>query len=79
MVGFPPYASNFESKNKLKSPATISCFFEFVSNFSNSTNMLFSTSISSFALSELYKLIKMYSESLNHESACDLPYQFVVC
>ena len=50
MVGFPPCASNFESKNELKSPAIINSsnsFFGFVSNFSNSTNLLFSTSICS--------------------------------
>ena len=48
MVGFPPCASNFESKNKLKSPAMINWVFLFVSNISNSTNILFSTSTNSF-------------------------------
>ena len=64
MVGFPPCASNFGSKNKLKSPAIISCFFGFVSSFSNSTNMLLSISICSFSGLALYKLIKVYSKSL---------------
>ena len=64
MVVFPPCASNFKSKNNLKSPGRISCFFGFVSNFCNSTNMLFSTSICSFWVLVLYKLTKMYSESL---------------
>ena len=64
MVGFPSCASKFEWKNKLKCQAIISSFFVFVSNFSNRTNMLFNTSIYSFSVLELYKLIKMYSESL---------------
>ena len=64
MVVFPHCASNFGSKNKLKSPAIISCFFGFVSSFSNSTNMLFSISICSFSGLALYKLIKVYSKSL---------------
>ena len=46
----------------------ISWDFLFISNFSNSTNMLFSTSICSFSVLALYKLIKMYSESLTETS-----------
>ena len=67
-VGFPPCASNFESKNKLKYPAITSCFVRLLSNSSNSSNKLLNTSIYSFSVLALYKFIKMYSESLMEKS-----------
>ena len=64
MVGFPPCASNFELKNKLKSPTITSCFVRLISKPSNSLDKLHNTWICSFSVLALYKFIKMYSESL---------------
>ena len=61
-VGFPPCVSNFELKNKLKSPGITSCFAGHISNSSNSSNKLLNTSICSFSVLALCKFIKMYSE-----------------
>ena len=63
-VGFPPCASNFELKNKLKSPAITSCFVRLISHLVNSSNKLLNTSICSFSVLALCKFIKMYSEWL---------------
>ena len=62
-VGISPCASNFESKNKLKSPAVTSCFAGFILNSSNSSNKMLNTSICSFTVLASYKFIKMYPES----------------
>ena len=63
-VGFPPCASNFELKNKLKSPAITSCFVRLISNSSNSLDKLLNTSTCSFSVLALYKFIKICSELL---------------
>ena len=49
-VGFPPCASNFASKDKLKSPAITSCLVELVLNPSNSSDKMLNTSICTFSL-----------------------------
>ena len=41
IAGFPPLPSNFEFKNKLKSPAKIKLFSKVMSNFSKSEDELF--------------------------------------
>ena len=61
-VRFPLCASNFDSKNKLKSPAITSSFVGFLSNSSNSSNKILNTSICSFLA--LCRFIKIYSQSL---------------
>ena len=78
-VGLPLCNSNFELKNKLKSPAITSCFSGLISNSSNSSNKLLNT-ICSFSVLTLYKFIKMYLESLmeNRELKYDLLYLFLV-
>ena len=67
-VGFPPCASNFELKKKLKSQAITSYFVGLISNSSNSSNRLLKTSNCSFSVLALYKFIKIYLESLMETS-----------
>ena len=78
-VGFPPCPSNFDLKNKLKSQAITSCFVGLISNSSNSSDKLLNTSIYSFSVFALYKLIKMYSESLTETSRIKIRPSLSVC
>ena len=55
-VGFPPRASNFELKNKLKFPVVTSYFVGLVSDSPNSSNKLVNTSICSFSVLALYSV-----------------------
>ena len=78
-VEFTPCASNFESKNKLKSPAITGCFVGFVSNSSDSSNKMLNTSICSFPALALYQFIKMYSESLMETARIKIQPSLSVC
>ena len=78
-VGSSPCASNFESKNKLNSPAITSCFVGFVSNSSNSSTRTHNISICSFPVLVLYKFIKIYSESLMGTSRIKTQPSLTVC
>ena len=78
-VGFPLCASNFELKNKLKSPAITSCFVGLISKSFNSSNKLFNRLICSFSVLALYKFIKMYSESLMETSRIKIRPSLSVC
>ena len=64
IAGFPPLASNFEFKNKLKSPAKIKFFSKVTSNFSKSEDKLFKTETCSVSVLALYKFIKTKLTSL---------------
>ena len=58
VAGFYPLASNFELKNKLKSPAKITFFSKVTSKFSKSEDNLFKTEDCSISVLQLYKFIK---------------------
>ena len=57
-------ASNFEFKNKVKSPAKIKFFSKVASNFSKSEDKLFKTETCSVSVWALYKFIKTKFTSL---------------
>ena len=60
MAGFPPLASNFEFKNKLKSPTKI-IFFKVTSKFCKRKDKLFRVEIYPIFAFSLWKFIKMKS------------------
>ena len=81
MKKFPLCASNFKSKNKLKSPDVIRCFFLALYEMFPivAQHKALNTSICIFSVFMLNQLIKMCSEPLRHqESKYDLPYLFAV-
>ena len=63
-AGFPPLASNFEFKNKLKSPAKINFSSKVTSKFSKSEGKLFKTETCSDSVLALYKFIRTKPTSL---------------
>ena len=61
---FPSLASNFEFKNKLKSPAKINFSSKVTSKFSKSEGKLFKTETCSDSVLALYKFIRTKPTSL---------------